>query len=186
MRQYVDPNSFADNAGGISVSKKKFTYIRDKVLKIPFLKKIDYNRQFDRVNAFLCQGDTQPALVISLHPLVISAYSDEMDAVVLLQFPDKLADMYGLREGTRLVTSNVYRYGTGSEVASDIIPGSGYMHRYSNVIPIVQLFFSDDEEYIKSRIRLFDEDQWDRLQALTEEKLRHNIKMRDGFYYFYL
>lgn len=54
--------------------------LRDDVLKVPFLKKGYYNRQFERINQYLAYGDTQPAVVSSLNPLVISAYSDEMDA----------------------------------------------------------------------------------------------------------
>lgn len=183
MKNYMDQTTFAENAGGVHLSKKKFKNLRDNVLKVPFLKKGYYNRQFERINQYLAYGDTQPAVVSSLNPLVISAYSDEMDAVVLLRFPNEMQKMYTLEKGMRLVTSNVYF--RGSQIAPDIIVGENYLNRWIDFIPMVQLFLSDNEEFIKRRIGLFSEERWQRLEILTEKRIEQNyyIKMRDGFYY---
>ena len=184
-KSYLDPSTSAENAGGVHLSKKKFKQIRDDFMKVPFLKRSAYNKQYERINQYLAYGDTQPAIVISTNPLTISAYSDEMDAVLLLCFPNELVKQYDLKKGTRLVTSNVYR--TGNRIVRDIIAGDGYMERYINFTPMVQLFLSDQEEYVRERTHLFEEERWQRLQLLTEEKMTQypNIKKRDGFYYLW-
>ncbi|MDE6626165.1 MAG: hypothetical protein K2K56_07330 [Lachnospiraceae bacterium] len=183
MKNYMDQTTSAQNAGEVHLSKRKFKELRDDVLKVPFLKKGYYNRQFERINQYLAHGDTQPAVVTSLNPLVISAYSDEMDAVVLLRFPYEMQNMYILKKGMRLVTSNVYF--RGSQIAADIIVGEKYLNRWVDFIPMVQLFLSDDEEFIKQRIGMFQEEMWERVEILTEKRIKqnNNIKMRNGFYY---
>lgn len=183
MKNYMDQTTFAENAGEVNLSKRKFKELRDDILKVPFLKKGYYNRQFGRISQYLAYGDTQPAIVSSLNPLVISAYSDEMDAVVLLKFPSEMQNMYALNEGMRLVTSNVYF--RGSQIAADITVGEKYLNRWIDFIPMVQLFLSDDEEFIKQRIGLLQEELWRRLEFLTEKRMAQNdnIKMRNGFYY---
>ncbi|MBO6113652.1 MAG: hypothetical protein J6P57_01210 [Lachnospiraceae bacterium] len=166
------------------LSKKKFKYIRDKLIVISPKVKKAYNNQFDRIDEFLSCGDTQPAIVKSVEPLIISAYSDELDAVIFLRFPDVLVDKYKLKIDDRLVTSNIYeRYVDGFE--KDISPGDFWLGRYSNYNPLVQLFLSDEEDFIRKRIELFDEDKWKRVEMLTQEK--HNngkFVCRYGFYCF--
>ena len=183
MRNYVDRSIEAENAGGIKLSRKKFKQIRDEMIKVPFLQRMSYNRQYRRIKEYLMYGDTQPAVVVSTSPLIISAYSDEMDAVLLLCFPSVLVTTYNLKVGTRLVTSNIYF--TGNKVVRDIIVGENYQERYINFIPIVQLFLSDQERFVRGRTELFKEEEWDRLNLLTEQKRKEypNIKMRDGFFY---
>jgi len=182
MGNYVDSNTFAENAGGVNLSKEKFRQIRDEILKLSFMKKWQYNRSFQRIDDYMVNGDTQPAIVHSISPLIISAYSDEMDGVVFLEFPDKLAEIYNLRIGMRLVTSNVYF--CGFKIKKDITAGSGYLKRYTDFTPIVQLFLAEDEDYVMKRTELFDEDIWNRVKYLTEEYSSNGNKARKGFYYF--
>lgn len=181
MGHYTDPNTFAENSGNVKLSKKKFKRVRDDILELSALEKSRFNSNFERINEYMMCGDTQPAIVYSVDPLIISAYSDEMDGVVFLEFPQKLAEIYNLHEGMRLVTSNVYTY--GSRTVKDITAGDGYLKRYSDFTPIVQLFLTDSEEYAMRRTGLFDEEVWDRVNRLTEEYSRSNNQARDGFYY---
>ncbi len=181
MGNYVDPNTYAENAGNVELSEEKFRQVRDKILKISFFDKAQYNSNFERINDYMMNGDTQPAVVYSVNSLIISAYSDEMDGVVFLEFPDELAEMYNLQKGTRLVTSNVYKY--GSKAVKDINAGAGYLKRYSDFTPIVQLFLTDNENYARRRTMLFGEEVWDRVNCLTEEYSRSGKKARKGFYY---
>ncbi|MBR1433444.1 MAG: hypothetical protein IJ585_19810, partial [Ruminococcus sp.] len=122
---YVDPNTAAENAGNVLPSREKFDYIRDELLHVKGFKKVYFNKQFNRLGGYLMNGDTQPAVVVSLSPLIISAYSDEMDGVLFLKFPDALADMYGLSVGARLVTSNIYI--PGNKPVKDVYAGPYYM-----------------------------------------------------------
>lgn len=181
MGKYVDSNTRAENAGNAELSKEKFKQIRDKILKVSFISKMQYNNNFNRINDYMINGDTQPAIVYSVNPLIISAYSDEMDGVVFLEFPDVLAEMYNLKTGSRLVTSNIYKY--GSKIAKDINIGSNYYNRYVDFTPIVQLFLSDNENYIKNRTELFSEEIWDKINYLTNEYAHSGNQPRKGFYY---
>ncbi|MDE6789775.1 MAG: hypothetical protein K2J47_10720 [Ruminococcus sp.] len=181
MGSYTDPNTYAENAGNVSLSETKFAQVRDDILKVSFLGKSQYNSNFERINDFMLNGDTQPAVVYSVNPLIISAYSDEMDGVVFLEFPDQLTEMYNLQKGTRLVTSNVYKY--GNKAVKDIKVGAGYLKRYSDFTPIVQLFLTDRENYVRRRTMLFGEEVWDMVNRLTEEYSRSGKKARKGFYY---
>lgn len=81
----------------------------------------------------------------------------------------------------RLVTSNVYKY--GSKTVNDINAGVGYLKRYSDFTPIVQLFLTDREDYAMRRTELFDEEVWDRVNFLTEEYSHSGNKAREGFFY---
>lgn len=182
MGKYVDPNTFAENAGGVNLSEEKFRQVRDEILELSFVRKMQYNRSFQRINDYMMNGDTQPAIVYSLNPLIISAYSDEMDGVVFLEFPDRLAEIYNLHVGMRLVTSNVYAY--GFSIAKDITVGNGYLKRYTDFTPIVQLFLAKDEDYVMRRTELFNDKIWERVKYLTENYSDSGYKARKGFYYF--
>ncbi len=182
MGNYTDPNTFAENSGNVELSERKFAQVRDDILKLSGLEKSNYNSNFVRINEFMMNGDTQPAVVYSVDPLIISAYSDEMDGVVFLEFPNQLTEMYDLKKGTRLVTSNVYKY--GNKPVNDINAGESYLKRYSDFTPIVQLFLTDNENYAMKRTELFDEEKWERVNRFTEEYSRSGNEARKGFYYF--
>lgn len=181
--RFLNPDSAAENPGNIRLSAKKYRQIKKLLgnnrVKFPFslsLKK--------RIDEYLCMGDTQPAVVVSLSPLTVAAYSDEMDAVVMLRFPDKLAEQYALTEGTRLVTSNVYAFRRGFNVAKDIFIGKKYLDRYSDFIPMVSLFLSESEDFIRSRTALFDEKVWYRVNSKAQRYItNHPDLYRNGFYY---
>ena len=176
---YVDPNSMAENAGDVAVSREKFNDLRDNILKVSPLKKFYFNKQFKRLVQYVENGDTQPAVVVSTSPLIISAYSDEMDGVLFLKFPDILAEKYSLTVGSRLVTSNVYFQ--GRKVAKEIIAGPNYLRRYSDFTPTVQLFTCADESYITSRTQLFDVSTWQMVEELSMKRFAAKHKTRSGF-----
>lgn len=182
MGSYTDPNTYAENSGNVELSKRKFAQVRDDILELSVLEKSRYNSNFECINEFMMKGDTQPAIVYSVNPLIISAYSDEMDGVVFLEFPDRLAEIYNLYVGMRLVTSNVYAY--GFSIAKDITVGNGYLKRYTDFTPIVQLFLAKDEDYVMRRTELFNDKIWERVKYLTENYSDSGHKARKGFYYF--
>lgn len=184
MKKYMSSTTRAENEGGVHLSRSKFELVRDNLMGLSFLQKMKWNGKFDKINEFMQYGDTQPALVVSLDPLIISAYSDEMDGVVLLEFPSKLGSFYDLNEGDRLVTSNVYAFGTIP--APDLIMGENCLKRYVNFTPIVQIFLAEEEDYARERISLFDEERWERVREMTEERIKDHsqIPPRPGFFFF--
>ena len=176
---HYDPNTYATNPGGVSLSRRKLREIRKY---LPFFSRlfIDDNT-YEKLDQWLRLGATNPAIVKSLNPLIISAYAEDVDAVVFLKFPDELAKIYGLEVGTRLVTSNIfYKW-----EPKDVIPGEYSTQAYSDFTPVVQLFLSDDHIKIIKRPETIPEKMWDRLIFLTKEKETKYPKMkpRNGFYY---
>jgi hypothetical protein len=172
----------AENQANVKFSYKKYYSFRNKINR-KFSERFRSDMRIDFVTRTLFYGDTQPAVVVSTNPLLIAAYSDEMDAVVMLRFPEEFAEQYDLSVGSRLTTSNVYF--TGNKVADDIHVGANYSRQYVDFVPIVQLFLGKKDEKITEKTKLFKEDIW---QAVTE-KAQDYLKSspdcsRDGFFYF--
>jgi hypothetical protein len=126
-------------------------------------------------------GDTRAAVVVSLDPLLVAAYSDELDAIVVIELPRSLVGEESLTVGTRLVASNAY----GSRrpacpVAADITPGAGDTGVWGDFGPIVLEFVSNDRALIESRRRAIAETEWRRLDELVLAHRRTRRPARDG------
>ena len=177
----------AENSGNAKFSNKKYYQIRALIFsKFGSFKSLGEKMRADMriqyVAEVLKNGDTQPAIVASSDPFLVSAYSDEMDAVVMLEFPKELMEKYRLSVGSRLVASCVYGEGGPSDTVDDIFPGEGCTGSFRAFLPVVQLFLASDEEAVISRTSLFDEEKWKRVEALTKEYLeKHPGLKRDGF-----
>ncbi len=175
----------AENQSNVRASYKKFYRIR-KLICGSFSEKFHYDMMFSWLSNVLKFGDTQPAIVYSAKPLVVSAYSDELDAVLFLSFPDELTDKYELNRGDRLTAATVYtEFGYG-EPANDIDPGEKRSGKYIDFVPVIQLFCGANDEKIKAKTALFDEETWSRVTRLTEERAAHPTEPRQGFYFMKL
>lgn len=124
-------------ACGITVSDAKLTLLQtlfgeDKPLT-------DVERA--AIKKIIKTGDIQPAVVISLSPFLVAAYSEEMDCVSMLHFPERMLDAYVLIEGSRLITANAYR--TGQRYARDLIQPAG-KSLFSNMHPVIVDFIASD------------------------------------------
>jgi hypothetical protein len=124
-------------------------------------------------------GDSRAAVVISVAPLLVAAYSDELDCVAMLRFPDRLAAEYRLSEGSRLLTVNTY--GSPDPAPEDLLPGPGQFHRYTGFHPVIAEFVSEDGDRIEARKREIGEEEWERTLALGRAyaQLRPGVA-RDG------
>jgi hypothetical protein len=134
------------------------------------------------INGFaarLWKGDSRAAVVVSVAPLLIAAYTDELDCVALIRFPQELAQLYGLEVGSRLLTVNGYVRDEG--VAKDLIPGPASYHRYGNFIPLIAEFLSEDGPRIEFRKQEIAEPEWQRARELGDAYLsRPGLRYRDG------
>ncbi len=176
--------SSAENPGNAKFSYKKYYPVRKLICK-SFAEKFNCDNNIQKVAYVLRLGDTQPALVCSVDPFIVSAYSDELDAVVMLRFPNELAEKYDLHLWSRLVTSNTYKYAHFDDTAPDIDAGPGSSGNFSDFLPIVQLFLAKHDEKIMERTKLFDEARWARVKELTDAyRNEHPNTARDGFCYF--
>lgn len=127
----------------------------------------------------LRQGDSRAAIVMSERPLLIAAYTDELDCVAMLRFSEILLQIYSLRSGSRLLSVNSYRQDPVYD--EDLIPGPQQRHRWTGFHPLIAEFLSDDFERIEQRKRQIAEQEWQRAAALGESylKLKPGIA-RDG------
>lgn len=186
---HLDPNTYASEPGNIHISDEKWNDVA-QLLGLSFFEKLKLSKARKFIDSYIFFGDTQPAVVMSTSPLTISAYSDEMDAVMLLRFPDILAEKYGLEVGTRLTTSNTYSMFAGyarvsrADVANDIIPGKNFSGQYFDFRPIVTLFLSDDTDKISWHTERVPEPLWEYVEKLSREYVKKFLgRCRDGFFY---
>jgi tetratricopeptide (TPR) repeat protein len=158
----------ASNSGGFSLDKSKLRALFPNV---------DWTAdQIAHLSEHLRLGDTRAAIVASVRPLVISAYSDELDAVILVQFPDVLVSQYALAAGDRLVVSWIYP--KRHQTPNDVVLGEHNLRRYDNGAPLVAEFFSNSVDKIKKRKSDVSAAEWERIKILTPAAL----KRADGKY----
>jgi hypothetical protein len=132
-----------------------------------------------RMREHLLHGDSRAALVVSVQPLLVAAYTDELDCIALLHFPQELAGEYGLQVWTRLLTVNIYAFGT--QPVADLESGPASYHRYSNFTPLIAEFVSEDRDRIEHRKAEIGEAEWQRTAALAHAYFaRHGPLARDG------
>jgi hypothetical protein len=126
------------------------------------------------------RGDTRAALVVQTDPLIVAAYSDEFDDVVLLRFPEpfgqRTVGRLDLRPARRLVTVNYY--GDGTPV-SDLTPDPART-RWTNFQPVIGEFLSNDRDRLATLHAHIDESEWDRCAERAAARLREGVPLRDG------
>ena len=132
-------------------------------------------------------GDSRAAVVLQTSPLLlVAAYTDEQDTVLLLHFPDFLTAECDLKPGKKLLTINTY--GRGPKMMPDIIEGPASTGRWTNFYPIIAEFLSDDAEAINNRKRSIGDAEWKRAvqfgmkqAAGAEAVVRDGRSMRSGY-----
>ncbi len=127
----------------------------------------------------LMQGDSRAAVVMSTDPLVIAAYTDELDCVALLMFPQDYATRYGLKPGHKMLTVNTYSQ--KGESATDIVQGARASGRFVNFTPLIAEFLTTDAARVNTRKREIDRDEWERTLAMGKAAMeRAGGIYRDG------
>lgn len=142
------------------------------------------DKYLKRASAFLYHGDSQPAMVLSLEPVLVAVYSDEMDAVVVLQFPQEFKTNYELFMYQKLIGVNIYLPYNVTGMSKDIFPGEKYLGRWSDFYPIIAEFISDDYMISNYHRKHIDDALWDKVKALGLEYIeKHSDLFRDGLFY---
>ena len=134
-------------------------------------------RRFMRI--YLNGGDARAALVVSLDPLLVATYTDELDAVALYRFPTSLVNDHGLSLGDRLVCVSAFQ--GLPEGQADLEPGDRHTGRWSCVYFLVGEFLSDDEARLATLHSRIEEDEWERVEVLAAAWLKTKGPVaRDG------
>jgi hypothetical protein len=130
---------------------------------------------------WLYHGDSRAAVVLSTGPHIVAAYTDELDCVVLLRFPDELAQEYGSRIGSRLLTANTYEWRSAQRpLKADLWDGPRSYRRHANLYPLIAEFLSDDRDRIEQRKSEIPEEEWARAYDLGVDLLSRGRPARDG------
>jgi hypothetical protein len=181
----LDDSSQASDPGGIRLSHEKMRQFHPEMYAsggfVGFLRRLSPLQKFWKIRAeeHLMHGDSRAALVVAVSPLVVAAYTDELDCVALLQFPDSLVQQYKLQLGTRLLTVNLYS--RGLMLASDLENGPASHRRYNNFDPFIAEFLSNDKVRIEQRKREISDAEWTRTYQLARAyPSKFGRRFRDG------
>jgi hypothetical protein len=187
MTETLDDRTKASDPGRITLLPEKMRRFHPEIYQYQGLCR-RWKKQFTKDQIYqqtrsrehLENGDSRAAVVISLSPLIIAAYTDELDCVAMLKFPPDLVQEYGLRVGSRLLTVNIYRY--GDRPVSDLENGPASYRRHSNFEPYIAEFLSADYERIDRRKLEISEQEWNRTIELAHAYLdKHGSRFRDGY-----
>ena len=188
MSKYHDDRTFASDPVSVTVSIQKLRRLqpelfgwRGLITVFHWGLRIMWPAAFrEMLSEHMQTGDSRAAIVCGIQPdLLVAAYTDEQDAVVILRFPNYLVNEYNLRLGSRLLTVNTYA--RGIKMVGDISPGPASIGRYTNYYPIIAEFLSDDMDTIEMRKRGIREAEWKRCADFANAKLSSSHhKPRDG------
>lgn len=164
------PTSFASDPGNVTVCP----HAADASFPgITILQDIEYWE--NRVRT----GDGTAAAVVNLSPLVIAAFSDEIDHVVLLEFPEHFIEMHSLKLGKKLLTVNYYTM--LGPLASDLVYGPDSRRFYFNFEPIIADFMVSDRQQLANRKKEIEPELWQNLAARTRVAMQQaKGRFRDG------
>ena len=179
--------STASDPGNVSLSRAKLevlypNFFTPSGLLMRLWKSLAGSAPFSpsAIDDHLRSGDSRAAVCVSVSPLLVAAYSDERDCVVMLEFPEKLVATYRLKPGSRLITVNRYMNGPKRPVA-DLIEGPLSRGNWHNVIPMIADFLSDDMAAIERRKQAINDEEWQRTAMLGAEYVKMKPgKARDG------
>ena len=104
-------------------------------------------------------GDSNPALVVSIKPLLVAAYSFDCDATVLIRFPDEFVERFQLRTKSRLFSVNMY----SEEPEEDVALGPMNTGRWRSFMPRIANFLTDNKMALAQRTAQFSDDKWERV-----------------------
>lgn len=182
MRTMGDLSARATNPGDLTLSVAKLGLLEPRLLgNEPLRCSLPGCTEFHtaaelrtRLQQHLREGDARAAVVVSTAPFLVAAYSDDLDAAVLLRFSDELAVAHGARPGQRLLTINCYQRfqhpRTGEALfAVDLVLTKGRF--WSNVLPYVADFLSDDVEWLAAHKASITETEWSRLDEVTRVRI---------------
>lgn len=181
MSKYHDDSTQASNPGDLELSAEKLRELEPALFSEATLKcgpmcPVDHpvDELRERIAEHMKLGDTQPAIVVSTDPLVVSVAAIDLDAAILLRFPASFVERYGLSVGSRLVSVNTYvdlRTAEGElYYAVDILPGPQRTN-WSNASPFIADFLCEDEELLEAKKDRIPNADWNRLERNTNSRI---------------
>ena len=172
MSKYHDDNSYSNLPGQLAFAVKRYRRLEPAARGFWgwYYRHFGQGKAWEvRLTEHLQVGDSCAARVISVEPLLVAAYSNDLDCVTMLRFPLWLVEAHALRIEDRLLTINTYErpsglktYDTGGRCASDLVLGPENTGWLANLYPVIADFFSDDRQKIAQRKSQIPEEDWRR------------------------
>lgn len=152
--KYHDNSSFASDSIGIDLDLKKLKFLMPEIFgpiqKIKYkLKNWGFLTHIEVISEHVKYGDSQGALVVKTDPLLIAAYNEDIDCVVMLLFEKKIQERYNFKVKDRLICVNTFA--NIQQLQSDLIPGKNDSKMWTLVHPIIADLVSQDEDKIEKR-----------------------------------
>jgi hypothetical protein len=180
MSKFHDDSTRADAPGGLALSERKLRALEPELFSdrtfecSPGCRHTHPASEMrERIAEHLELGDSRAAIVVSISPLIVAAYSDDLDAVALLRFPATFAVEQGLTVGSRLLTVNTYRNDVAHGVPRydpDLVPGPARV-RWTGFHPLIAEFLSDDTRRIDARKHEIREGEWQTTERLARIRI---------------
>ena len=185
MAKQEEKPSTASDPGGITLSHSRLKQLRPDLYGIEGLVRmirIKFGAELLDVKAHVARqlqrGDSRAAVVISVQPLLVAAYTDEMDCIALLRFPDELSQRYLLQPGSRLLTVNFYGRGP---LTDDLISGPRNTGHWGSFSPLIADFLTEDKQRLEQRKAEISTDEWTRCEEMGKRYVELRPKTaRDG------
>ncbi len=128
----------------------------------------------------LFNSDARAAVVMDAAAGLVAAYSDDFDCAVMLRFEPVHLTARGWKQGTRLLTVNMYQLASVF-VAPDLTVPEGVTTYWGNFWPLIADLLTDDPASLAATKGKIPEDEWQRAHELGLQLLRHGaMTPRDG------
>lgn len=158
--------AYATNPGEMILSRRKTWdfFISINTIQRTVLKNSKY-KLFDEIQYWLYYGDCNPAILVSNDPIIVAAYSYDIDCVVFLLYSQYFSRKYKLEVGAKLLSVNMY----GNSPQEDIVRGEKATGPWKGYRPLIADFLSNDLDIIKSKKESINEEHWERCRVLSKE-----------------
>ena len=175
------PGAF--NPGLFELNKKKLKALRPQIFGLRLgQKNID---TWQNVYTQLNDGDIQPALVMSTKPLLVACYADDMDAVAMLCFPEKLGRKMGWTAGRQLIVTAAYN-NPFMKANKDLDCGPRNSGKFKAYGPIIADLYTDNTERLERKKREIPLEMWAYVEAQARQYMANHPGMaRNGLGYPY-
>lgn len=128
-------------------------------------------------------GDTQPAVVVSVEPLLVACFAADMDAVALLCLPTEYGMLRNYQVGTRLLTLNSYDLDRSNKNrrSEDIFEGEHTSGRFRMYGPLIADLYTKNIKRLNAIKEQIPEEVWTYVTELGEQYMKCNPGMaRNG------
>lgn len=181
MSKYHNDSSFASDSIDIELDIDKLRFLMPEIFspvqRLRYrLRNWGLTSYIERIAEHIGFGDSQGAIVVKTNPLLIAAYNEDIDCVVMLKFEQKIQNKFSFKEKDKLICVNTF--GSKPKLQSDLIPGESNSRMWTMVHPIIADLVSSSQAQIEKRKKEIGEKGYEYIWKLANEYL----SQKNGIY----